>query len=145
MTAKIQKILVPVDGSPAADHAVDFAARLAADTGAALTLMFAYELSGASMMGLGPMSKGEVQEAVDTVAARAFAHGVESAAKAGLTPTKQTVVGHPAAEIIDFAHKDGTDLIVMGSRGLSPMEGLLLGSVSEKVLRHAGCAVAIVR
>lgn len=145
MTAKIQKILIPVDGSPAADHAADFAVRLAADTGAMLTLLFAHELSGASMMGMSTMSKGEVQETVDAVAARAFAHGVGSASKAGLTASKQTVVGHPAAEIIDFAKKDGTDLIVMGSRGLSPMEGLLLGSVSEKVLRHAGCAVAIVR
>jgi nucleotide-binding universal stress UspA family protein len=58
---------------------------------------------------------------------------------------KEVRLCHPAQDIIDLATEDKTDLIIMGSRGLSPMEGLLLGSVSTKVLQHAPCAVTIVR
>jgi Universal stress protein family. len=54
-------------------------------------------------------------------------------------------VGEPAEEIVDFARLEHIDLIVMGSRGLSPIKELLLGSVSDKVLRTAPCPVLIAR
>ena len=47
--------------------------------------------------------------------------------------------------IIDAANKEGYDLIIMGSRGLSLFKDLLLGSVSFKVMHHARCAVMVVR
>ncbi len=50
-----------------------------------------------------------------------------------------------ADEIVAIARRESVDLIVMGSRGLSPVRELLLGSVSEKVIRHAHCAVTVVR
>lgn len=145
MSAAIRKILVPVDGSPAADRAADFATRLAADTGASLTFLFAFEPSGAATMGMSPMSGPEVKDTIDSIAAKALAHGLQAARALDLTARTQVAIGHPAAEIIALAGKEATDLIVMGSRGRSPMEGLLLGSVSDKVLRHAGCAVTVVR
>ena len=54
-------------------------------------------------------------------------------------------IGEPADEIVALAKKQGTTLIVMGSRGQSLARGILLGSVSEKVIRHAHCAVTVVR
>lgn len=54
-------------------------------------------------------------------------------------------VGEPAEEIVDYARLEEVDLIVMGSRGLSPIKELLLGSVSDKVLRTAPCPVLIAR
>ncbi|MFO7274611.1 MAG: universal stress protein [Bacillota bacterium] len=54
-------------------------------------------------------------------------------------------VGEPAEEIVDYARLEQVDLIVMGSRGLSPIKELLLGSVSDKVLRTAPCPVLIAR
>lgn len=54
-------------------------------------------------------------------------------------------VGEPAEEIVDYARLEQIDMIVMGSRGLSPIKELLLGSVSDKVLRTAPCPVLIVR
>jgi nucleotide-binding universal stress UspA family protein len=54
-------------------------------------------------------------------------------------------VGEPAEEIVDLARTEHVDLIVMGSRGLSPIKELLLGSVSDKVLRTAPCPVLVVR
>jgi len=53
--------------------------------------------------------------------------------------------GHPASEIVDLADELGSDLIVIGARGLSPTRRLLLGSVSQKVVRHAPCSVLVTR
>jgi nucleotide-binding universal stress UspA family protein len=55
------------------------------------------------------------------------------------------VVGRPADAIVHAAAGAGADLIVMGARGLGHITRLLLGSVSEAVLRHAGCPVLIVK
>lgn len=54
-------------------------------------------------------------------------------------------VGDHAQVIIDTANKGNYDLIIMGSRGLSPFKELLLGSVSFKVMHHARCPVMVVR
>jgi len=64
-------------------------------------------------------------------------------------PEEQVVtevqVGEPAEEIVDYARLEQVDMIVMGSRGLSPIKEILLGSVSDKVLHTAPCPVLIVR
>ncbi len=52
--------------------------------------------------------------------------------------------GHPAEEILKAAKRLRADLVVMGSRGLTGMEKILLGSVSAKVTRHAACSVLVV-
>jgi nucleotide-binding universal stress UspA family protein len=54
-------------------------------------------------------------------------------------------VGEPAEEIVDLARLEGYDVVVMGSRGLSPVKELILGSVSHRVLHTAPCPVLIVR
>lgn len=64
-------------------------------------------------------------------------------------PEEQVVtevqVGEPAEEIVDYARLEQVDMIIMGSRGLSPIKEILLGSVSDKVLHTAPCPVLIVR
>ena len=54
-------------------------------------------------------------------------------------------VARPATEIVRYADVTDTDLLVVGARGLGTMKRLLLGSVSEAVLRHAACPVLVVR
>lgn len=54
-------------------------------------------------------------------------------------------IGEPARTIVDFAASGGYDMIVMGSRGMSPVKGVFLGSVSYKVLCTAPCPVLVVR
>ena len=59
--------------------------------------------------------------------------------------TEKTITGDPAQVIANEAKKENCDLIVMGSRGMNPAKGLLLGSVSHRVLQLAPCPVLIVR
>lgn len=54
-------------------------------------------------------------------------------------------VGEPATEIVNIAKEMPADLIVMGSRGLGRIQGMLLGSVSDRVLHLAHCPVLVVR
>lgn len=58
---------------------------------------------------------------------------------------EMVVVGHPADAIVQQAKDVGADIVVVGARGLGHVTRLLLGSVSERVLRHAECAVLIVK
>jgi nucleotide-binding universal stress UspA family protein len=55
------------------------------------------------------------------------------------------VIGRPGQEITLAAQEPGVDLVVVGARGLGRIERLLLGSVSDRVLRHADCPVLVVR
>jgi len=57
----------------------------------------------------------------------------------------KVAIGDPAAEIIEIADKEKADLIIIGSRGLGAIKGVVLGSVSQKVTHHAACPVMIVK
>jgi nucleotide-binding universal stress UspA family protein len=54
-------------------------------------------------------------------------------------------IGKPAPEILALAEEVGADLIIVGSKRLTPLERLILGSTSEHVMREAGCTVEIAR
>jgi nucleotide-binding universal stress UspA family protein len=66
-------------------------------------------------------------------------------AAAGLLTSSEVRAGDPAEQLILAAREDGADLIVVGSRGLSMLPRLVLGSVARKVLLHAEVSVLIVR
>jgi nucleotide-binding universal stress UspA family protein len=136
-------ILLAVDGSDHALHAARVAADLAnAMNAKTLRVVVAYasippylgepnlqDAINARLMG----SQGILQKAVEalgTVSAEVFTDPVE---------------GDPAESIIEVARTRESDLIVMGSRGLGRLSGLLLGSTSQKVVAHAPCPVLIVR
>lgn len=54
-------------------------------------------------------------------------------------------IGRPALEILDLARQVGADLIIVGNKGLTGVERLVLGSVAEQVVREAGCPVEVAR
>lgn len=54
-------------------------------------------------------------------------------------------IGKPAEEILSVARDVGADLIIVGSKGTTGLERLMIGSVSEKVVREAGCTVEVAR
>ena len=63
----------------------------------------------------------------------------------GLTVRSEVLLGQPAEEIIDYAEKEGVDLIVMCSHGSSGIRRWVFGSVTEKVLRGATTPVLVIR
>jgi nucleotide-binding universal stress UspA family protein len=73
---------------------------------------------------------------------------VRTAREAGITAKgqlKDVAVGHVAKAIVETAEANAIDLIVMGSRGLSDVQGLMLGSVAHKVMQTADVPVLVVR
>ena len=66
-------------------------------------------------------------------------------AEFGIETTSVLMRGDAATEIIEYANQNQIDLIVAGSRGLSQMRRLLLGSLSRKLVHYAGCSVLIVK
>lgn len=149
----IASILVPVDGSAHAMAAVDWASDLAVKYGARLILLhvvakFAPELYADEMRALAKTEDVLVTGAdlvqslsrpiVEPAAQRARSHGATMVETAVET-------GDPAAIILDWARAREVDLIVMGRRGLGSLPGLVLGSVSTKVLHLSDCACLTVK
>lgn len=62
-----------------------------------------------------------------------------------IQPTTAILSGDAATEILAYAKRNNIDLIVTGSRGLSPVQGWLLGSVSRKLVHYANCSVLVVK
>jgi nucleotide-binding universal stress UspA family protein len=137
-------IVVGTDGSEHAERALDEAVAIALRDGAALHIVTAFPdpavirekiTSGATAHSI---NLGEV---ADSVLARAAARAQEGGVKAE-THSRES---DPAEAIIEVASAQNADLIVVGSRGLSGVQRILLGSVSSKVSEHASCSVMIVR
>ena len=69
----------------------------------------------------------------------------DSLLKKGIESTSVLTRGDAATEIIEYTNKEGIDLIVAGSRGLSQFQGWLMGSVSRKLVHYSNCSVLIVK
>jgi nucleotide-binding universal stress UspA family protein len=137
-----KKILVAVDGSTYAEHAVEYSAMLANKFGSEVVIihavvnpMYTYE----GIMLSPPLE--QLEKAGREVLDRSKA----LAEKSSVQVKTRLVVGHPAEEIAKVANEEGFDLLVVGSRGLSTVRAFLLGSVSEKLSRLAKCPVLIVK
>lgn len=135
-----EKILLAVDGSDHSQKAVPVAIDIAQRRKAEVTVFHAVERTHPR----GPVGAIETpQEAQDLVAKVA-----EELKKAGVPVRIKIVsaaVGYPAKEIVDTAKEDGDSLIILGSRGLTDLSGLVLGSVTHKVLHLAHTPVLVVR
>jgi nucleotide-binding universal stress UspA family protein len=142
----MKSILVPVDGSESASRAAGFAGKLAGPLTAKLILLHVYDAPAASLLGLASLGEAAVKDALNKVAELSFERALLAIELPNaLTIEKFATTGHPSEEIIGHARASTCDLIVMGSRGLSPLQEIMLGSVSDRVLRFAPCAVTVVR
>jgi nucleotide-binding universal stress UspA family protein len=138
----MKTIVVGVDGSPAAQVAVEFAAREAAGHGATLRLVSAWEVPTTVLASGGVPSDiyeglaAEARTMLETAAARV--HELEPS----VMVEQRTVEGHAGNALVDEA--ETADLVVIGRRGRSGFAEFLLGSISHQVADHAKCAVVIV-
>ncbi len=147
----MERILVAVDGSETALKAVDFAATLAAQTDAELTLITVVEEASVGNLALKDFARAEHLASAwgDLAEARATeilitAHE-RAAAYEGVSVLKEWRSGNPAAEIVRYAQEKHADLIVVGNTGHGRLAGILLGSVAFKLLGTAPCPLTVVR
>ena len=136
------RIVVGLDGSPQSDRAFAVARDMAALTKAAVTIVHVREMMLAPAVGGVPrrIDEDEIETKIRTQAAEL--------AKAGnggeLQIVATTAAGGPAHDIANVARTAGADLIVVGTRGMGVIAGLLLGSVTQRLLHLAHCPVLAV-
>lgn len=168
----LNNILVPTDGSEHAEKAVEFAADIAAKLGAKMTLAHVLmrhanlarlrdrvdesALSESTRKSLhagernmpltGVLSTGISDDALREIGRHILDRAKQKAAAKGAeTADTRIVEGNPAKAILDMAKDSDVDLIAMGTRGLSQVERLVIGSVSYKVSHSAPCHCMVVR
>lgn len=144
MSAEFKVIIVPVDGSEGSQRAARFAASLAKATGRKMKLIYVFPANPSEIMGLSQLPQKEVESVKKESARKVFDKAQQAIGGGQGEVEEQILFGDPAEEIIRCADGETEPLIVMGRRGLSRVKSLLLGSVSEKVMRHASAAVTIV-
>ena len=138
---------VPSDGSESALEAATYAAGLARQFGAEVTLLHVVEVPRLPL-GLGGFSLKDsetVRQDLFDVGHAILAMTQKPFAQAGIPIETELREGRAADAIVEVATQGHHDLIVIGSRGVSSTAHLFLGSVSEKVARRAPCPVLIVR
>ncbi len=138
-----EKILLAVDGSAHALRAAGLAGDLArAMNSVELRVVVAYD-------GI-PAYLGEpnLESAIESRLKEAQEILEKAQETVGKTPAEihtELIEGSPAEAIIDVAKTRESNVIVMGSRGMGTLTGLVLGSTSQKVVSHAPCPVLIVK
>jgi glycine betaine transporter len=148
MTETITKILVPVDFSPHAEHAFCYATTLAHRIGAPIGLLHVVDnpfVAGAWSSEVYVPNIDQLLEQLITDAEERLAALKESAAALGLTATTTVLRGRPWQAIVEHARAGGFDLIVMGTHGRTGLAHAVMGSVAERVARHAHCPVLTIR
>jgi nucleotide-binding universal stress UspA family protein len=136
-----RRILCATDGSDLAHLAGLHAIALALKTGAELHLLAVVDTHGVFRLGIHAAEglhelRGACDAALERLAAVARAHGLE--------PQTELAEGRPGPTIVRIAQELGVDLIVLGARGESALEAVIVGSVSQYVLAHARQSVLVV-
>lgn len=138
----IKKILLPIDGSPHSDTAADMAIKMAQDNDATIVLL---NVRMSVPTGMIDPYVDDVREMLAKTAEETMKH-YRSKLDAAKIDHKEMVIGGRVGEIIvNVAKDEDCDLIVMGSRGKSDLEGLVLGSETHKVLHTTHLPVLVVK
>ncbi|HSC28345.1 MAG TPA: universal stress protein [Vicinamibacterales bacterium] len=141
----LEKILVPTDFSECSDAAVRYGRALAAAFGATLHLLHVvqdpYTQPWAAEAFPAPL--GDLLEQWQAQARQRMAALLPEAEWSKVLAT--ALVGSPFVEILRYAEEQRIDLIVIGTHGRGPLGHMLLGSVTERIVRKAPCPVLTVR
>jgi nucleotide-binding universal stress UspA family protein len=143
----LSKILIPVDGSPASLRAVDFTIEMVAqDPSTSLVLLHvqntrAIELAGASEA----MDTEWLREAGSLASAKALKDAIGKCEHAGVASEVLVRTGQIAEAVGQVAREENVKHIVMGTRGLGGIQGLLLGSVAMQVIHLAEVPITLIK
>lgn len=140
---QVERILLPIDFSEHSKVALRHGREIAAAYGARLQLLHVVEkplnppFYGAAVVELTPEMEGKAKRAMEELEADVAGPKVDSEI--------HVIEGRAARDIVDFAERHDSDLIVIGTHGLTGLQHLLLGSATEKVVRTAPCPVFTVK
>lgn len=142
----MMKLLIAVDGSPHARRAIETAGRLAQEMPSLQAVLihvrettaYASEVSPFHAESLESMLRQQQQTLLDASVAQARLVGLGAV-------TAEPALGLPAQEIVRAATDVRADLIVMGTRGMNALGGLLLGSVAQRVVHLAAVPVLLAK
>ena len=140
-----KKILLGVDGSHYSLKAAEMAAALARCMQADLHVVVAHATLPAYFAGPSVQHTVAIESARLKDSRDILDKAVQTIGEVPGTLKTEMLEGPAAEVILQVAERIKSDLIVMGSRGLGNLRGLLIGSQSHKVLQHAPCPVMIVR
>lgn len=135
-----ERILLAVDGSEHSEKTVPVAADLASRYGATVTVLHVREFQKRFGSDVDIDPEEESRAYVDGVVARLREQGVDADGE-----LRRVGSGQVPKEIVEVAEAVGAQLIVMGTRGRTEWQSLLVGGVAHKVLAHSSCPVLMVR
>lgn len=148
----MKKILIPVDGSVASEKAAMKAVEIGKLVNAELNFITVvntpsdakYSYFGMNVEHAFIANCEEMLESLIREETKMLDILVRNLDCGDLVTAKRVVIGKPASEILKIATDEKFDLIVMGKRGLSNMERIFIGSITQKVISQAPCPVMVV-
>ncbi len=141
---KIRNILVPVDFSKHSEKALETAVEFAKVFDADLHLIHAYSLPVGVVTPYDYQIPASILGEMREAATKRIDEAVKKVAGQGVKVHGLVTEGLPTQAIEEAAEQIKADLIVMGTRGLTGLKHVVLGSVAERTIRHAPCAVLTV-
>ena len=145
-----KNILVPVDGSDYSLAAAQTAVKMAETHQSTITLLHIVNHSQLLNMGSPlpqsmPLVTDVMISGLNEVGHKTIEGILEKLGPLTVPVETEVTWGNAAQVIVDLANEHICDLIIMGSRGLSPISGMLMGSVSDRVVQLAKCPVMVIK
>ena len=135
---KIKKILAPLDGSKNSSKCLTTAIHLAKEHNASITAIYVVHAPHGK--------KQKIKLELDEKIPPSFILVAEKLANDNnISFSSRLLIGDPGHAIVEFAHTHGTDLIVIGARGLSTFKKIFLGSVSTYVMHKSKVPVMLIK
>lgn len=139
MSEPIRSVLVATDFSQTARAGVDWAIEIAKDHGARIRLVHGLLLAN-RMTDYVP-APPDFTAALQAAAAARLEEVCDHVRSAGIEVSSDLRLGLPSQAILEAVREEGADLLVIGTRGLTGVSHLLLGSTAERVVQHSTCPV----
>ncbi len=141
----MQHIMVATDGSSGANRAIDLAAELAKAIAGDLLIAIVSDGQLEQEAQQFARVEGNIGDALEALAAKTLKDAEDRARRLGVSRIELRMgSGDVAQSLIDIATGNSVEMIVLGRRGRGQLAGLLLGSVSQKLVSLAPCAVTVV-
>ena len=140
-----RQILIATDGSETANEAADFGIEMVGCSGAKVYAIYVIDTTPYRSVPLDQIWSKDVLDEFERAGHEATSYVEKIAKAAGVEVESRVLKGHPAEKIVSFAEDNNIDMIIIGSLGKGGYERVVLGSVSEKVVRHAKVPVLVVR